>query len=88
MSTTPEHDTFNETADPAAGWRGVFLDGPEPDEDATGEEIPVWTVFIGNDEADPTSTVYRLHNHKSAQALAKRMAHDRRLELIDDASPA
>ena len=51
MSTTPEHDTFNETADPAAGWRGVFLDGPEPDEDASGEEIPVWTVFIGNDEA-------------------------------------
>ena len=44
--------------------------------------------FIGNDEADPTSTVYHLHNHKSAQALAKRMAHDRRLELIDDASPA
>jgi len=47
-------------------WHGIFFDGPQPDLDPEGEEIPVWVVFVGNDDADPVGTVYRLHHYKSA----------------------
>ena len=68
-------------------WRGIFLDGPQSDVDDEGEEIPVWTVFVGNDNGDPVGTVYRLHHFKSAELLANRMAEDRNLELIHEAMP-
>ena len=70
-----------------AQWRGIFLDGPQPDVDDEGEEIPVWVVYVGNDDGDPIGTVYRLHNFKSAELLAYRMAEDRNLELIHEAMP-
>ena len=69
-------------------WRGIFLDGPQSDLDTEGEEIPVWVVYVGNDDAEPIGNVYRLHHFKSAELLAHRMAEDRRLDLIHDASPA
>ena len=68
-------------------WRGIFLDGPQSDLDPEGEEIPVWVVYVGNDDGDPIGTVYRLHNFKSAELLAYRMAEDRNLELIHEAMP-
>ena len=68
-------------------WRGIFLDGPQSDVDDEGEEIPVWVVYVGNDDGDPIGTVYRLHNFKSAELLAYRMAEDRNLELIHEAMP-
>jgi hypothetical protein len=78
---------FRETA-PTGLWRGVFFDGPEPEQDHEGEEIPVWLVYVGDDEAEPTGTVYHLYNFRRAQALAERMAGDRRLELINEATTA
>ncbi|MEY4385015.1 MAG: hypothetical protein RLY20_298 [Verrucomicrobiota bacterium] len=68
--------------------RAVFFDGPQSDTNADGDEIPVWVVYVGDDEAEPTGTVYRCHNFNAAEELAKRMAHDRRLDLIHEASPA
>jgi hypothetical protein len=53
-----------------------------------GSQIPVWFVYIGDDEAEPTDTVYKLHSFKAAEELARRMSRDRRLELIHEASPA
>ncbi len=76
------------TTEIEANWQGVFFHGPEPDQDAEGEEIPVWVVYIGNEEADPVGHVYTVHSFPRAQALAKRMAEDRRLELIHEAMPA
>ena len=76
------------TAKPiAAQWRGIFFDGPQPDLDPEGEEIPVWTVYVGNDDAEPIGNVYRLHHFKSAELLAYRMAEDRDLEIIHEAMP-
>ena len=76
------------TAKPiGAQWRGIFLDGPQPDVDDEGEEIPVWVVYVGNDDGDPVGTVYRLHHFKSAELLACRMAEDRDLEIIHEALP-
>ena len=69
-------------------WRGVFFDGPQSDRDAEGEEIPSWSVYVGNEEAEPVGKVYRFLDYPSGETLARRMARDRRLEFIHEASPA
>ena len=69
-------------------FRAVYFDGPQPDQDQDGEEIPAWVVYVGDEEADPVGTVYTLHHFKSAELLAYRMAEDRRLDLIHEATRA
>jgi hypothetical protein len=49
---------------------------------------PAWVVYVGDDDAEPVSTVHTLHHFKSAELLAYRMAEDRHLDLIHEASPA
>ena len=73
---------------PVRAWRGIFFDGPEPEQNRDGDEIPVWFVYVGDKDAAPVGTVYKPHNFKSAEGLAKRMSRDRRLELIHEAMPA
>ena len=68
--------------------RAVYLDGPQPDRDAEGEEIPAWTVYVGDADAEPVGQIYTLHHFKSAELLAYQMASDRRLDLIHEATPA
>jgi len=68
-------------------WRGVFFDGPQSDQDAEGDEIPVWVVYVGTEDAEPVGTIYHLHNFNDAAELAQRMAVDRHLELINEANP-
>ena len=85
--TNSNNSEFNQTA-PTGFWRGVFLDGPQPERDHEGEEIPVWVVYVGDEEAEPTGTIYHVYNFTRAQALAHRMAGDRRLELINEATTA
>lgn len=72
----------------APQWQGVFFDGPQPDQDREGEEIPVWVVYVGDQDAEPIGTVYRCHDFKVAEALAQRVARDRQLELIHEATTA
>ena len=79
---------LNEAPTNTGAWRGVYFDGPQSDQNHDGDEIPVWFVYVGDEEAEPTDTVYKCHNFKSAEELAQRMAHDRRLELIHEATPA
>jgi hypothetical protein len=79
---------FNDAPANTGNWRGIFFDGPQPDQDNDGEEIPVWSVYVGDEESEPVGTVYKLHHFKSAELLAYQMADDRRLELIHEASPA
>jgi hypothetical protein len=45
-------------------------------------------IYVGDEEAEPVSTVYHVYNFARAQALAQRMAQDRRLELIHEAATA
>lgn len=75
---------------PAQPWRGVFFRGPEPVQDnrQEGNELPTWLVFVGNEDAEPRSKVYRVFSYTRAHSLAQSMATDRRLELIDEAQPA
>jgi hypothetical protein len=69
-------------------YRAVYFDGPQSDRDQDGEEIPAWVVYVGDADAEPTGQIYTLHHFKSAELLAYRMAEDRRLDLIHDATPA
>lgn len=77
-----------QTTTAAIGWRGVFFFGPEPVQDKEGEEQPSWAVFVGDEDGNPIKTVYHVHNFKRALGLARLMAQDRRLELINEAQEA
>ena len=79
---------FNDAPSMTGKWRGIFFDGPQSDQNHDGDEIPVWLVYVGDEEAEPTDTVYKLHSFQAAEQLAKRMSQDRRLDLIHEASPA
>ncbi len=66
----------------------VIFDGPYPEQDKWGDEFPTWIVFAADEEGEPTGTTYTLHSFRKAEALAEKMAADRKLELVIDASPA
>ena len=77
--------TTAEAQKPAAA---VALDGPEPYYNRDGDELPEWTVAVIDEDGDPVGTVYTVRQgHAAALALARRMAADRRLELVDDSTP-
>ena len=78
----------NDLAPAPKPWRGVFFDGPQSAQDQEGEEIPVWLVYVGDEQAEPVGKVYRCHSFDGAEALAGRMAKNRHLELIHEAMPA
>lgn len=69
-------------------WRGVFFDGPQSDRNPDGDEVPVWCVYVGDEEAEPVDRIYWLWSYELALELARRMARDRRFELIQEATSA
>ena len=73
-----------------SAWRGVFFTGPEPEKDPRGEkdEIPIWHVFVGDENANPLSRVYRVLSFIKANTLAAAMSKDRGLELVAEATTA
>ena len=86
-TATPALD--NQKAQLTDHWRGVFFHGPEPAQDRqTGDEIPSWSVYVGNADADPRGKVYTVYSFSRAQALAEAMSKDRNLKLIAEAQPA
>ena len=72
---------------PARQWRAVFFNGPESDRNADGDEIPVWLVYVGDEDAEPVGKVCHSHDFQAAEDLARQMASDRCLELIHEAMP-
>ena len=72
------------TTQTARQWRGVFFDGPQSDQNRDGDEVPVWFVYVGDEEAEPVNRIYWLWSYALALDFAQRMARDRRLV----ASPA
>ena len=87
LQDTPSHQREHGIPD-AGPWRAVFCDGPQPTTNQHGDEIPCWQVYVGDEEAEPVAQLYTLHSWTAATALAHRMARDRRLELIMDATNA
>lgn len=74
-----------QTAPRNATIRRVYCEGPIAEQNRKGEEIPVWQTFAGNEKRQPRGTVYKCLTHKTATGLAAAMAHDRKLELVDEA---
>jgi hypothetical protein len=72
----------------ATPWRGVFFDGPQSAQDHEGDEIPIWVVYVGDQDAEPVGKVYTVGSYTYAATLAQSIARDRNLELIDEAMPA
>ena len=69
-------------------YRAVYFDGPQSDRDHEGEEVPAWTVYIGDHEAEPVSHLQHFRSYEIAEQVARHLAGDRRLDLIHEASPA
>jgi len=69
-------------------WRGVYFDGPQSDQNQEGDEIPVWFVYIGDEEAEPVSNLTKFHSFEIAEQHAQHLARTRCLDLIHEASPA
>lgn len=67
----------------------VVVTGPHSNADAQSdwEEYPEWAVGMMNDDGDEVGKVYFLRNFKAAEELGKKMAHDRKLEYINEATP-
>ena len=78
---------MNPTTSTDRQWRGVFFDGPQPGQNSDGDEIPVWFVFVGDEDSEPVGKVYQSHDFKAAEELAWQMSREHRLELINDATP-
>lgn len=70
------------------GCTGVAVDGPYSAQDSKiQEEIPVWSVCRVDDEGDMgDSWIY--YNHNAAIRFAQFLAHQWKVEFIDDSSPA
>ena len=69
-------------------YRAVYFDGPSADRDHEGEEIPVWVVYIGDDEAEPVSHLQHFRSFQIAEEVARHLANAKRLDLIHEATPA
>jgi hypothetical protein len=41
-------------------WRGGFSDGSQFDTNDDGDEVPVWCVYVGDEEAEPVHRIYWL----------------------------
>ncbi len=48
----------------------------------------LWTVYVGDADANPLSKVYRVFSFAKAENLAKAMSNDRKLELVSEAQAA
>lgn len=46
------------------------------------DEVQVFTVYVGDDDAEPVGTVYNCRTENAAWNLGERMARDRRLSLV------
>ena len=87
-STTGGTVSTTSTSTTPPPWRGVFFFGPESVQNRDGDEIPVWHVFVGDDQGEPVGRVYRTYSYDKAETLANKMSHDRQLELIAEANQA
>lgn len=66
----------------------IYVNGPEPEQDQHGEEIPVWSVYTGDEYGDATGDVQWCYSRYAAQLHAQHLAKSTRLPIEDDSSEA
>lgn len=65
--------------------RAVYCDGPFPDQDSSGDEVPVWNVMIGDENGDPIGDEFTCWDYDGAIATARKLATKHKLELVNEA---
>lgn len=67
----------------------VFVDGPFPNANrySDWDEYPEWVVGTMDADGNESRKIYRYRTYDAAVELGQKMAHDRELELLDEASP-
>ena len=88
IAQSSSETSAEQKAQASSAWRGIFLRGPQSTRNKDGDEVPVWNVYLGDDNGEPVRTVYGVYDFKKAQSLANVMSSDRKLELINEAQPA
>lgn len=66
----------------------VICDGPYAEQDKWGDEFPTWVVAVSDEDGEPVGKTYTCFSFEKAQGLARNIARDRKLEFVNDASPA
>ncbi len=67
--------------------RAVVSDGPFPNENRDGDEVPEWTVSIVDNDGDDLRT-YRVRSLAQCLSMGRTIAKDRRLEWVNEAVAA
>jgi hypothetical protein len=47
-------------------WRGVYFDGPQSGQNHDGDKIPVWFVYVGDEDAEPAIANSPLHSESQS----------------------
>lgn len=66
----------------------IYAAGPDSATDRYGDEYPVWSVFAGDDDGEPTGKIYTTFSIGAAEDLARKMGRDRNLPVEMELSPA
>ena len=68
----------------------VSIQGPESGgiDRRTGDEYPIWTVCVADEDGEPRGRVYTLRSLSGARQLGREMSRDRRLPVADEATAA
>jgi len=85
MNTTATQSN-TDTQTPERPWRGVFFRGPLAVKTYDEKQAANWRVYQGDNQGRPRGTVYELSDFSRAGKLAEKMARDRGIELIKEAS--
>jgi hypothetical protein len=85
MTLTLQTPTLAKATPPP--WRAVFLYGPQLDA-TQGDELPTWTAYLGNAEGAPVGRVHASTSFAYAACLARSLAREHNVELIDHSEPA
>ena len=63
----------------------VYFDGPQSDCDDEGEECPCWTVFAGDDDAEPVGKISFFRDFMQAAEYAHSLASRLHVALCNEA---
>lgn len=67
----------------------VLFDGPYPTQGRGGDEVPEWTVCLGDEDGEPIeNTTVRYSSYSAALSVAQSIARASALELVCEGHPA
>lgn len=65
----------------------VCVDGPSSKWTDDGDEVPEWLVYTTDEHGNDLGEYYYCDTYHAAITLGRQIAHDRHLELDNEATP-